>query len=563
MITDTPRLAFVRLIVLLLGLALATTQIAACSPAPPVTSEPPSGTLRWSIEGVTDIDRLDPAHMADYQSNIAVNLIFGGLVRLSPDLTVIGDGAESWRTSADGTVYTFTLRKNLTYGDNTPVTAQDFADALRRTIAPDTGTALNFEFLKHIVGAEALYKRETTALAGVRTIDARTLEITLDSPRGYFLSQLTYGMAFVVPPGKIESAGDSWVSQAFGSGPFRVKEHQVGKKLVLTGNPYYWAGSPGIEQIELVFFPDTASAFTSYQADDLDIMGSIQGGIPAERVDEMRGHSDMRSASTPVLRYIGFNNRRPPFDNVYVRQAFSQAVDRDNLTKQVLSGQAVAAERILPPGFLGTSLPVTSQGFDPLGARSTLGLAGYVSGSSLPNVTLTYSRDTDTEKAAQALQRNWRDTLGIEVHLEGLSINEFIARLDSTAADPNNPKTSLQMYLSVWGADYPDPHNFLSLQLRSDSPYNNGHWSNSEFDRLTSEADEISDPGRTSERLQLYNQAEQIAVSEVGWLPLFNPEVRILIRPNVRGLSFTPQGIIAADWTQVRIEDAQPEAAHL
>ncbi|NTW97736.1 MAG: peptide ABC transporter substrate-binding protein [Oscillochloris sp.] len=541
---------------LLLSMILVACIVSACGPAAQQPAALPSGTLRWGIEGVSDVDRLDPALVSDYQSTIAVNLIFGGLVRLDPDLAVVGDGAESWRTSADGTLYTFNLRKNLAYGDGTPVVAQDFADALRRTIAPDTGTAFAFEFLKHIVGAEALHNGQATALSGVRALDPRTLEISLDAPRGYFLSQLTYALAFVVPPGKIEADADGWVSHAFGSGPFRVKEHQDDKKLVLEGNPYYWAGPPGVANVELIFFADTAAAFTSYRAGDLDIMGSIQGGIPAERVAEARGLPDLRAASAPVLRYIGFNNRRPPFDNVYVRQAFAQAVDKQSLTQQVLSAQATSAGRILPTGFLGTSLPITSLDYDPLGARSSLGLAGYVSGSSLPPISLTYSHDTDTEKVAQFLQRNWRDTLGADVRLEGLTMDAFIARLDSMVTDSAND-TSLQMYLSVWGADYPDPHNFLSLQLQSDSPYNNGHWSSAEFDRLTAEADQISDPGRAAERLRLYNQAEQIAVREVGWLPLFNPEVNILIRPTVRGLSFTPQGIIAANWTQVRIESAQ------
>lgn len=540
----------------LLTLFMSALLLVSCIRAPQ-TAAPPSGTLRWSIEGVRDIVRLDPARLADYQSNIAVNLIFGGLVRLNPDLAVVGDGAERWRTNADGTVYTFALRENLAYGDGTPAEAQDFVEALRRTIAPDTGTAFAFEYLKHVVGADAVHRGAATTLSGVRALDPHTLEITLDSPRGYFLSQLTYALAFVVPPGKIEAAGDTWIDTAFGSGPFRVKQHEPGVKLVLEGNPHYWGGLPGVETVELRFFPDTAAAFASYQAGDLDIMGSIQGGIPAERVSEVRGQPDLRSASAPVLRYIGFNNLRPPFDNVYVRQAFAQSVDKESLARQVLSDEATPAERILPPGFLGTSLSITPLAFDPVGARTALGLAGYVSGGSLPPVVLTYSRDTDTEKVAQALQRNWRDTLGIDVGLQALPIDAFIARLDSMIGDPTNPETSLQMYLSVWGADYPDPHNFLSLQLRSDSPYNNGHWSSAQFDQLTNEADQISDPGRAAERLRLYNQAEQIAVREVGWLPLFTPEVHILIRPTVRGLSFTPQGIIAADWSLVRIEGPQ------
>ncbi len=538
----------------LLSALLLIGLLVGCTPAPTPTPAAPSGTLRWSIEGVSDLTRLDPARVADYQTNIAINLIFAGLVRLDPNLAVVGDGAERWQTNADGTVYTFTLRKNLAYGDGTPVTAADFAAALRRTIAPDTGSAFAFEFLKHIVGAEALHSGASQELSGVRALDDQTLEITLDSPRGYFLSQLTYALAFVVPPGAIDAAGDDWASRAFGSGPFRVKEHQPGVKLVLEGNPHYWAGTPGVQNIELIFYPDSSAAFQSYQAGELDMMGSIQSGIPAQHVAEVRDLPDMRSASAPVLRYIGFNNQHPPFDNVYVRQAFAQAIDKETLTNHILAQQALPAGRILPPGFLGSELPITPHAYDPLGARSALGLAGYSSGVRLPNIRLSYASDTDTQQVAEALQRNWRDTLGIEVALEGLPIDTFVAQLDALSADPE-ADDSLQLYLSIWGADYPDPHNFLSLQLQSDSPYNNGHWSNPEFDQLTSTADQIGDPARTEERLRLYNQAEQIAVGEVGWLPLFNPSVNILVRPNISGLSFTPQGIIAADWTQVRIEE--------
>jgi peptide/nickel transport system substrate-binding protein/oligopeptide transport system substrate-binding protein len=534
---------------LLLAIMLAGCGALAARPTPAA----PSGTLRWSLEGVSDIGRLDPARLADYQSNIAVNLIFGGLVRLGADLAVIGDGAESWTTSADGTVYTFSLRRNLAYGDGTAAKAQDFVDALRRTIAPDTGTAFAAEFLKAIVGADEVRQGKASSLRGVQAVDDHTLQITLDSPRGYFLSQLTYALAFLVPPGKIEADSEGWVNHAFGSGPFRVKQRQPGKKLVLEGNPYYWGGLPGVATIELAFFPSADGAFASYMAGALDVMGSIQGGVPTARMAEVQGRPDLRSASAPVLRFIGFNNRRPPFDNVYVRQAFAQSVDREALVRQVLAGAARPSDRILPAGFAGASLPITALGFDPLGARSALGLAGY-SVSNLPAVRLTYSNDTDTQKVAEALQRNWRDTLGVDVRLDGLAIDAFIARLDAMTAHPDDTAQSLQMYLSVWGADYPDPHNFLSLQLQTDSPYNNGHWSNSEFDRLTSQADQISDPARAEERLKLYNQAEQIAVREVGWLPLFNPAVSILIRPGVRGLSFTPQGIIAADWSQVRVD---------
>lgn len=548
-----PRTKFLRprlLFALLLGMVL----MAGCGFGPPQVASAPQGTLRWSLEGVSDITRLDPAQLADYQSNIAINLIFGGLVKLNERLEVVGEGAERWDVSSDGRVYTFYLRKNLAYGDGTPAKAEDFAAALARTLAPDTGTAFALAFLDNIVGAKEVHDGTADQLSGVKVIDDQTLEITLDSPRGYFLSQLTYGLSYVVPPGKIEAAKDDWVGQAFGTGPFRVKERLRGEKLILEGNPHYWAGLPGVANLELIFAPDTETAFQNYKAGDLDVMGSIQAGIPADRIDEVRGRSDVKTVSAPVVRYIGFNNARPPFNNVYVRQAFAQSVDKEALARQVLDGAAVAAQRILPQGFPGSDVAIEPLDFDPVGARSALGLAGYVSGSSLPQITLTYATgDRDTAAVASAVQQNWRETLGINVSLDPVPVDTLIERLNAMAVNPSDA-TAMQMYLSVWGADYPDPHNFLSLQLHSASPYNNGHWSNPQFDTLTDQADQLLN-ARRAERFDLYRNAEQIALNEVGWLPLYNPQVSIFINNSVRGLVFTatPQGIIAPDWTKVQI----------
>lgn len=119
-------------------------------------------------------------------------------------------------------------------------------------------------------------------------------------------------------------------------------------------------------------------------------MGSVQAGVPAPRRAETDNLPDFWTISAPVTRYIGFNNTRPPFDNLYVRQAFAQAVDKERLVVRVLEGAATPARRILPAGFAGTREPVIPLAFDPVSARAALGLAGYVSGAELPPVTLTY-----------------------------------------------------------------------------------------------------------------------------------------------------------------------------
>jgi ABC-type oligopeptide transport system substrate-binding subunit len=128
-----------------------------------------------------------------------------------------------------------------------------------------------------------------------------------------------------------------------------------------------------------------------------------------------------------------------------------------------------------------------------------------------------------------------------------LELTAFSSQLDATY---RSPEKGLQFYYSVWGADYPDPQNFLSQQLYTGAGNNNGHFSDAEFDRLTDQADTIN--GDYIKRIKLYNQAEQIAVTQVGWLPLFNPTLNVLARPYVQGLVLTGQGIVAPDWSAVR-----------
>lgn len=530
-------------------LIVAVLVLVGCAAAP-APGGAPSGELRWSIEGVSDVPSIDPAFPGNAQSINVISLIFGGLVQLDGNLTVQPDGAESWRVSPDGKVYTFSLRSNLRFADGTPVVANDFVYSINRALDPTTKSFAAPSQLSHIVGAKEKIDGKADTISGVRAIDDRTLEITLDTPIAYFLSQLTYPYTFVLPK-KLVDQGANWTDMAYGTGPFKVKTWTHNQEIVLEANPNYWRGAPGVATVRFRFFQDSEPAYQEYRAGKLDVMGNQQNGVPANRVGEVQNMPDFRTAASLTVRYVGFNNRLPPFNNRYVRQAFALAVDKGDLASNVLSGTVLPTDRILPTGMAGSQLSVKGQMFNPTGARAALGLAGFVSGQGLPPITLTYGLEGDNQKVVEALQRYWRDNLGVEVKAEGLSISDFSQRLDDTY---HQPEQGLQLYLSVWGADYPDPQNFLSQQLRTDSANNNGHWSDAMFDQLVDKADTMGGQQERDERLRLYVQAEQIALDEVGWLPLYNPELNVLVRPNVRGLIFTPQGIIAPNWTEVYVQ---------
>lgn len=520
------------------------------SPTPESTSDAPANTLRWSIEGLSDLVTVDPAHSGDAPTNTVINLIFGGLVRFNERLEVVPDGASDWKVSDDGMVYTFTIRENLKFGDGSPVTADDFVFSFNRAMSPDVGAFAASAHFGHIVGADEVMSGQAVEASGIKALDERTLEITLDSPIAYFLSLLTFPDMAVVPRTLLATNSD-WRDVAFGSGPYRIKEWKRGESVLLEANEHYWQGVPGVQYILMPFNPNSEAAYESYERGELDIMGSQQNPVPSTMIARAQQSPDFRSSASLATRYVGFNQRIAPFDNLDVRRAFALAIDKTQLAEQVLDGQVVPADRILPKGLQGSQLPIRPLTFNAAAARAALAKAGYEDPSTFPPVTLTYGLEGDNQRVAEALQQMWQEHLNITVTLEGLELTAFSKRLDTTYTDPEQ---GLQFYYSIWGADYPDPHNFLSLLLRTDQPNNNGHYSNEQFDRLTLEADKLGRRSDIERRLQLYNQAEQIAIDEVAWLPVFYPKFSVMVHPRVQGISSTPQGLIVNDWSQLRLQ---------
>ena len=527
--------------------------LAACTvaPAPGAASGGPVGAasqkLLWSVEGVNELPGLDPANPQNAQSVLAINLIFGGLVKLDAQLNVVPDGAEKWSVSEDGKTYTFTIRSGLKFADGSAVTAQDFADSINRALQPETASyGASFQ-LQHVVGAADVASGAAAEASGIKVVDDQTLAITTDETVPYFLAQLTYPVTFVVPLKLIEEQGDSWTDHAYGTGPFRVKEWQHNQKLILEPNPNYWAGAVGVGEIELPFIQDSETAYQLYRTGDLDIMGSQQNPVPSARIPEVSSSPDFHNVASFAVRYVGFNNKKPPFDNENVRRALAMSVDKVTLAQRVLNGAVGATDRILPAGFPGSQYPVQGLAFDAEAAKAELAKAGYGPDNPLPQVTLSYGVEGDNERVATFLQQQWKENLGIDVVLQPLELATFSKNLDTTYLTPED---GLEFYLSIWGADYPDPQNFISQQLRSDSPNNNGHWENAQFDELAMQADTFT--GSAQDRFQLYNQAEQIAIDSVGWLPLFTPSFSVLIKPYVSGVVPTGQGLIVPDWSAVR-----------
>ena len=514
-------------------------------PAPVAAS-----ALRWSLEGINELPALDPPLAGASQSVGVISLVFEGLVRLDSDLNVQPAGAESWDIKDGGKTFIFHIRKDLKFANGDPVTAEDFSYSLNRAFGPDFANGNAGYYLSNIVGSTDVTAGKAATVAGVKVIDPQTLEIDLQTPSVYFLYQLTFPASFVVSKKAVEANPTGWTDTAFGTGAFMVKEWKHNESITLVPNPNYWLGKAALPEIDLPFIQDPATALKLYQTGELDIMGTYN--FPTDQISAVSSNPDFKQVNQFFVAYIGFNNAKAPFNDVKVRQAFAKAVDKSTLINKVLEAAVVQADTIIPPGMPGFSQSATQiQAFNADEAKKLLADAGFPGGKGFPKVALSINnQDPNFARIGAALQQMWQETLGVQVDINTEELAKFNDDLTATANNPTDA-AALNFYISVWGADYPDPQNFVSQQLRTGVGNNNGHYSNAEFDKAVDQADVETDQ---TKRLALYKQAEEIALTEVGWLPLYYGKANLLIRSTVNGLVVTPQGLFPKeDWTKVTV----------
>ena len=503
--------------------SLGTDQKAATSA--PQNVEPPKGDVfrrLWQ-----DPPTLDPHRVADTTAAGIVVEVFSGLVTINLDLQLEPDLAQRWEVSPDGRTYTFFLRDNARFHNGKPVTAQDVKYSIERAVDPETLSLTADSYLDDIVGVKEKQTGTAQEVSGVRVVDDRTLEITIDGPKAYFLAKLTYPTAFVVDQENIEKEGKDWTRKPNGTGPFKLKEYRIGERLVLERNPNYYREPARLERVEFIL--SGGSSMAMYENGEIDITGV--GLADLDRVTNPTDPLNRQLLVAPPsfdITYIGFNVTKPPFDDVKFRQALNHAINKDLIAEQVLLNLVVPAEAILPPGFPGHTGQVKGLGFDPQRAQELLAASKYA--GRVPRIVMTMPGSGGAIGLdLTVILQMWEDTLGIDVELQQVETATYLEDLNAR---------EFQVYAGIgWQAEYPDPQDFLDILFHSQSALNHNAYSNSEVDRLLKQA-------RTApweQRVQLYQQAEQLIVNDAPWVPLWYSGERIaLIKPYVKGYQLTP-----------------------
>ncbi len=480
-------------------------------------AEAATGRLRL---GGTDPVTLDPHIAGDATSAEYIVEIFSGLVTLTKDLEVVPDLAEGFDVSPDGLTYTFTLRENAKFHSNRQVTAEDVKWSLERAASRDLSSPTALAYLGDIVGAREHFFGLAEGIPGIEVVDERTVRITIDAPKPYFLAKLTYPTAFVVDRQQVESNPRNWTRRPNGTGPFRLAEWRLGERIVLQANPDYVLGAPRLS--EVVYLLAGGSALTRFENGELDV-----AYISINDIDRAR---DPNSNLGPLYKawpefsisYIAFNTNVPPFDDVHVRRAMGLAIDRARIAEVTFSNMLSPATGILMPGMPGFQTTDLTLPFDPDAAKEELALSKYA-GNMPPIVITEVGAGAEARTDTQAFLEQWRTILGIQVEIRQTDFATFLADQDAGR---------LQAFNAGWIMDYPDPEDILDLKFHSGSSLNDVAYSNAEVDTLLDLARTEAD---AAARIAYYQEAERLIVQDAAWLPLYFSSTHVVVQPQVTG----------------------------
>jgi len=229
--------------------------------------------------------------------------------------------------------------------------------------------------------------------------------------------------------------------------------------------------------------------------------------------------------------YIGFNTTKPPFDDVNIRRAFSQAIDKEKLVSLVFRDMVQAANGILPPGIPGFNEDLTGLNYDVTKAKQLIKESKYGDVSQLPPITITtLGWGGLISQGLEAIIHQWRQNLGVEVKVRQLEPERFFYHLREEKDE---------MFSIGWIADYPHPQDFLDVLFHTGVDNNYGEYSNPEIDALLERARVELD---SNVSLALYQQAEQQLVEDAACLPLWFGRNYVLVKPYVSGYNVNPMG---------------------
>ena len=477
---------------------------------------------------IGDASTLLPVLASDSSSSDINSQLYNGLVRYDKNLQVEGELAESWEISDDNLTITFHLRKNVKWHDGAPFTAADVKFNYELYIDPKTPTA---------------YAESFKQVTRVEVPDPHTFVVHYEKP--YAPALISWGMP--VHPKHLLEGQDVTKSKLarkpVGTGPYKLTEWLSGEKVVLESNPDYFEGQPYIKRIVYRVIPDQATQFLELQTGSLDFMGlsPLQFDRQTDTPAFKRLYNKYQYLAFGYT-YLGYNLRRPMFQDKRVRQALSFALNKQEIIDGVLLGYGAAATGPYKPDTWVYNADVPRYAYNPEKARELLAEAGWVdsdgdgvldkNGQKFAFAIVTNQGNDLRSKTGEIIQRRFKD-IGIEVKLRVIEWATFLKEF----INPGNFDATI---LGWTGGPEPDQYNIWHSSKTGPRQLNFIKYENAEIDQLLEEGRRVFDQ---QQRKAYYDRFQQILAEDQPYTFLYVSEALPAVSKRFRGVEAAPAGI--------------------
>lgn len=457
------------------------------------------------LGGKADIKSTDPAGQSDVYSALLIRHLYNGLVKIDTDgSTVIGDLAESFDIP-DELTYHFVLKKGVKFHDGTELKASDvkFTFERARDMASTKATAAYFDTI---------------------TVD-NDYEITLKltKPSAAMLYLLTNSNMKILSEKAVTEAGDQYVEQPVGTGPFKFVEWVPNDHWVIERNDDYFGEKPLARKITCRAIVEEGSRVIALETGEIDMALDI-AETEAANV-EANPELVLEAGPSPSVEYIGLNFQNEYLSNQKVRQAIAYAMDKEVFIDTVVEGRAEIANTCIGKTIPGWDPDLEPYPYDPEKAKELLAEAGYPDGF---DIQINVSSEI-RNRAAQILQAQLAE-VGIKVEI---NMYEFGAFLDMLQNGDD------EMFVLGWSNSNVDPERSTTPLFHGDYCGKNGNnYSFMQDDALDEILDAAASELDNEKRMELYKEAQAMLKDLVPIIPMYYKQNLNGRRANLKGFEF-------------------------
>ncbi|MGW2395605.1 peptide ABC transporter substrate-binding protein [Kitasatospora sp. NPDC001664] len=488
---------------------------------------------------------LQPGNANESGGSRILQTLFKGLVDYSPsDAKLRMQVAEKIDTS-DARSFTVTLKTGWTFHDGTPVLARNFVDAWNWA-ATTTNNQVNSSWFSDIEGYRDVHPASgaptASRMSGLAVVDDTHFTIQLTDKVSYFEYKLGY-IAFSPLPDSFYRDPAAFGQRPVGNGPYRFVSWDHNAQVVTKAYAGYKGADPARNGgVVFKMYSTAEAAYADLQSDNLDVLDQV----PPSALASYKNDLGDRAVDSPqgAIQNIGFPLYRPEWsgaEKAEVRQGLSMAIDRDTITKTVLQGSRKPATAWVAEGVEGYDAAACGEvcTFDPIRARQLITEGGGVPGNKL---TITYNADGGHKEWVDAVCNSIRQTTGVDC--AGDPKTDF-----KTARAAITGHTVSGAFRTGWVQDYPLNANFLADVYKTGAGSNDTGYSNPEFDRLATQADQAASVQSSASD---YQKAERLLARDVPAIPLWYTRTTSGFSTHVQNVKFDSFGNPV--WTQVQVK---------